>query len=265
MAEHIRLADYIDSLQSHGKYYFAKAEIINELKISEKALNASITRLIKKHRLVRPTKGFFVIVPTEYMDQGSPPASWFIDPLMKHLDRPYYVGVLTAAATHGAAHQRPFEFQVVTNKRMRTIHAGNNRIRFLFKRIIEKTSTETINTYTGTMHVSSPEETAFDLIRYLHAAGYLNNTATVLIELAEKIDSGKLLQAAKAGGEKAYIQRLGYLIDTYCEENVTGPMYEWLQSQTLKKVAIRPDRPIEGYPLNEKWRIIINETIEPDL
>ena len=38
---------------------------------------------------------------------GAPPASWYIDDFMKAIGAPYYVGVLTAAALHGAAHQQP--------------------------------------------------------------------------------------------------------------------------------------------------------------
>lgn len=38
---------------------------------------------------------------------------------MKFLGQPYYVGLLSAAALHGAAHHQPQEFQVVTNKQFR--------------------------------------------------------------------------------------------------------------------------------------------------
>ena len=41
------------------------------------------------------------------------PADWFIAELMQFLDLPYYVGVLSAAALHGAAHQQAQEFHVV--------------------------------------------------------------------------------------------------------------------------------------------------------
>jgi len=43
----------------------------------------------------------------EYRVAGAPPASWYIDDFMKAVGTPYYVGVLTAAALHGAAHQAP--------------------------------------------------------------------------------------------------------------------------------------------------------------
>jgi hypothetical protein len=49
---------------------------------------------------------------------------------MKHMGRPYYVGLLPAAQLHGAAHHRPQEFQVVIPKRtVRPVRAGNVLVR----------------------------------------------------------------------------------------------------------------------------------------
>src|SRR5207244_10392072 len=66
--------------------------------------------------LFRSRRGFYVIVPPEYRVAGSLPAAWFIRDLMDYLRRPYYVGLLTAPSLHGAAHQAPQEFQVVTDR-----------------------------------------------------------------------------------------------------------------------------------------------------
>lgn len=54
-------------------------------------------------------------------------------------------------------------------------------------------------TETGTMHVATPETTAFDLVRNPSSAGYLSNVATVLSELADRINP--ILQA---GSLKAF-------------------------------------------------------------
>jgi hypothetical protein len=42
------------------------------------------------------------------------PSCLFIDDLMKSLSTPYYVGLLPAAALHGAAHQQPMGYTVIT-------------------------------------------------------------------------------------------------------------------------------------------------------
>ena len=69
-----------------------------------------------------------MVVPAEYRVAGAPPAAWYIDAFMKAIDAPYYVGVLTAAALHGAAPQQPQEFQVVTTRKGRPVMIGRERI-----------------------------------------------------------------------------------------------------------------------------------------
>ena len=71
-----------------------------------------------------------MVVPLEYREAGCPPASWFIQPLMDFLDRPYYVGLLSAAAIHGAAHQQPMVFQVITDMVIKAARAGRVAIQF---------------------------------------------------------------------------------------------------------------------------------------
>ena len=45
------------------------------------------------------------VVPPQYASWGAPPPGWYIDDLMRHEGRPYYVGLLKAAELHGATHQ----------------------------------------------------------------------------------------------------------------------------------------------------------------
>ena len=70
----------------------------------------------------------------------------------------------------------------------------------------------TINTPRGKLRLSSPETTAFDLVGYPRHAGGLDNVATVLAELAERIDSVELARIAELS-PLPWAQRLGYLLD----------------------------------------------------
>jgi hypothetical protein len=123
-------------------------------------------RLQKQNRLVMPRRGFFVIVPLEYRSASAPPPAWYIDALMRFHGRPYYVGLLSAAALHGAAHQQAQEFQVITDRALRPAIAGRTQLRFFHKRHQAQTPTVAMKVETGTMLLSSPEATAFDLVRY---------------------------------------------------------------------------------------------------
>ena len=72
---------------------------------------------------------FYVIVPLEYRAVGAPPVSWFIHDLMKAMELPYYVSLLSAAALHGASHQQPQTFQVMTDRSLRSVLAGRTTLR----------------------------------------------------------------------------------------------------------------------------------------
>ena len=66
----------------------------------------TLYRLERSGAIVSPRRRF-VVVPGGYCSAGGPPAIWFIEDLMRHLGRRYYVALLSAAALHGAGHQQP--------------------------------------------------------------------------------------------------------------------------------------------------------------
>ncbi|OGT53125.1 MAG: hypothetical protein A3F17_03915 [Gammaproteobacteria bacterium RIFCSPHIGHO2_12_FULL_41_15] len=165
------LQQYLEHLQSRGRYCFLRSDIITRLSLSDNAFKKAAHRLIQKSKVIRIRGNFYTILPLEYQASGSLPASWFIDFFMRHLEQPYYCGVLTAAALQRASHQQAMVFQVVTTKPMRPIQVGNLKIEFLHKKEIYPHFYQLIKTVTGSMNVATPEMTAFDLVRYMNAAG----------------------------------------------------------------------------------------------
>ena len=95
-----RLREWVDDLQSKGRYAFSKDEASRATQLVDPNLRIYLGRLVSKGRLVMPRRGFFVLVPLEYQSQGAPPPSWFIDALMTDEGREYYVAMLSAAAIH---------------------------------------------------------------------------------------------------------------------------------------------------------------------
>lgn len=257
----IPLSAFVDRLQQSGRYTFERKEALRELKTSPVALKLAALRLSRQGRLVAPKRGFFVIVPLEYKSAGSPPPSWFIDPLMNFLGESYYVGLLSAAALHGAAHQQPQEFQIIASRQLKPALAGRSRIRFLLKKHIDSTETVPYKTETGLMRVSTPEATALDLLRYPHHAGGLNNIAVVLAELAEKIDPQKLAATAQHADDPATGQRLGFLLEHLGQKQKTAPLAEWIRSSRVRTIRLRAGGPRRG-PKSAPWKLIVNEDVE---
>lgn len=259
-----RLSDLVDAHQARGRYILTRDEALRALGVSEEALKKAVQRLVAKRRLAVPRRGFFVIVPVEYREAGAPPPSWFIAELMKFSAQPYYVGLLSAAALHGAAHQQPQEFQVVTNEQLRPAIAGRARIRFFRKRRIERTPVVDMKTETGVMRVSSPEATALDLLRYVESAGHLGSVATVLAELAERLDAARLAQVAKTEGDVSSAQRLGHLLELAGAGAIAAPLAAWIADRRPRFVPLRPDRPWRRAARDARWRVRVNEKVEAE-
>jgi len=258
------LLNYIEELQSQGRLVFTSDEAQKKLGDSPNAFIKASLRLIRKDKLFRPTTGFYVIIPGEYRNGKSVPPEWYIDALMNFHGLPYYVGGLSAAAFHGAAHQAPQELQVITTKPLRPIIAHRTRIRFLTKKNISETPVQEMKTHTGYFKVSTPEATAFDLVRYYRRVGFLNNVATVLEELSKSIDPKKLVGAAKAEGEITHAQRLGYLLDQYGKKTASVELRKWAKDRITKFVPLRPSWDGEVLARDENWRVVVNDDVEPD-
>ncbi|HRR41177.1 MAG TPA: type IV toxin-antitoxin system AbiEi family antitoxin [Syntrophales bacterium] len=258
------LASWIDDRQAEGLYYFAREEAIQGLKMTEEAFRKAASRLAKKTRIVRIRSGFFVIVPLEYRTTGILPAEWFVADLMAYLEHPYYVGVLSAAALYGAAHQQPQQFQVVTTAPQRGIQKKNLALRFFFKTNFDATPLSQIKVQTGYIAVSTPEATALDLIRYARSIGGLDRVITVLKELGETIDARKLLEAAEADGNLAYAQRLGWLMEKAGHSKHVEDLSQWVATQNILPVRLDPSQPVTGATRDVRWNLLINTDVETD-
>lgn len=267
----MKFQNYIKSIRSSGHYAFTTEKALADLRISKNALNCGTYKLKKKGDIVSPAKNLYVIVPPEYQPMGCLPAEELIPILMKHWDLPYYVCILSAAQQHGASHQKPQIFQVMTNKQIKPIICGKVRIEFIYKKSLDEKLVQKKVVKTGYLNISPPELTAMDLFIYAHQAGGINNIATILSELIESINIEKLMELIEKSTERAWVQRLGYVlehIDSMTPDHqskIINAIDHYLKKQQLNPVALAPELPIRGATRNSRWLIIENTTIESDL
>ncbi|MBW2261107.1 MAG: type IV toxin-antitoxin system AbiEi family antitoxin [Deltaproteobacteria bacterium] len=231
---------------------------------SSAAVKMTLYRLKRSGAIISPRRDFFVVVPPEYRSAGSPPATWFIDELMRHLGRRYYVALLSAAALHGAGHQQPMAFQVIADTVERDIEIGRVRIEFHVSNLVEGAATQTMQTETGSMVVATPETTAFDLVRFPAACGYWSNVATVLSELAEVLDPDELAAGAQRVA-RSDAQRLGWLLDRVQEGDLAHALARKLEAKRLLPTALTSVREACNARLDPRWRVLVNDKVEPDL
>ncbi|MBU1743246.1 MAG: type IV toxin-antitoxin system AbiEi family antitoxin [Proteobacteria bacterium] len=260
----LTVAAHLDVLQAGGRYTFTSDEVAAATGRSSIAVQSALRRLRQMGRIATPRRGFHVIVPLEYRSAGSPPPSWFIDDLMRHLGHTYYVGILTAAALHGAAHQQPMVFHVVADGAARPMTAGRGTIEVHASRSVGALPVTRVQTETGTMAVGTPETTAFDLVRFPAAAGHWSHVATVLAELAESLDGARLVEVAPRV-RLPDVQRLGWLLGFLGEGARAEPLATWLSGRRTTVVRLRTDRPADVLAVDPTWRLIPNEQVEADL
>jgi predicted transcriptional regulator of viral defense system len=256
------LADLADRLQAEGRYTFTRDEALGALNSSPTALRQAAARLARARRLVMPRRGFYVIVPLEHRSAGAPPPSWYVDELLRHAGMQGYVGLLSAAALYGAAHHAPQAYQLVTDRQVRPITVGRSRLHFAYKRDAADTATVRRKTETGTMSVSTPEATAFDLLRYVDLVGGVDAAATVLSELGEQLDPGALAAAA-VHVPRTVAQRVGWLLDRVGHQDRTGLLHAALASQPWATVDLRPGSATDAAP-DPSWHVRVDRDVEVD-
>ncbi|MDD9970185.1 MAG: type IV toxin-antitoxin system AbiEi family antitoxin [Myxococcales bacterium] len=259
-----RLHKWVEALPEDGRYTFSRPEVQAIAHASDAAIKMALYRLKRNGAVVSPRRDFFVVVPREYRSAGCPPASWFIDDLMRHLERDYYVGLLTAAALHGAGHQQPMAFQVIVDAAERGIEVGRVRIEFHVSNLVAAAETQRVQTETGTMTVSSPETTVFDIVRFPAACGSWSNVATVLAELAEKLDVDRLVEGV-ARVARSDVQRLGWLLDFLHETELANALAATLNDKRLHPTPLVTTRARGNAALDPRWRVLVNDDLEPDL
>lgn len=263
------LDKWVIELQSEGRHSVSLEELRNKFpKKSEAALKLNINRLIKKRSIVPVYRGYYLLIPPQYHRWGILPASLFIDELMKHVGRKYYVALLSAAERHGAAHQRPQEYFVITPPPALKLTVKRGiKINFINKKKIDMRFVEKGKTYTGYYNVSTPEMTAADLVFYAKRVGWMSRVATVLAELADEMKPEKLnVDFVKAIGV-ATLQKLGYLLDEVLEKKeLAEALYTAARKARISFFAIQLMKGAgkKKYAVSKKWKIIDNVQIEID-
>lgn len=267
MDEYNKISRWVEDLPKRGKVTFSKEEVIRQFpNMTNLNINNMLYRLALKKKVQSVWRSFFMVVLTKYGLRGVVPPIEYIDQLMRFLGKNYYVSLQSAAALQGASHQQPQELMVMTDSGiLRDKIKKETKINFVTKKNIPTQYIKQIMTDNGYINISIPELTAFDVVIYAKNVGGINRVATILNELAEFIDFKnidiKLFDIA-------IIQRLGYLLDVLGYENLANTLYQKSNCLGIRfrkyPLTVAPIINFAKYPVDKKWKIIINEEIEVD-
>ena len=256
--------EYITDLAAKGRHNFTSEEARAALGGSLVAVRAALRRSSQRKEIASPHRGFYVILSPEYRSLGCLPAEQFVPNLMQFLHEHYYVALLSAAELHGAAHHRPQRFQVMLSKNSRPIGCGKVRVQFVARHDLAKTPVVEMNTPRGRMRVSSREATVLEVVGYAGQCGGLDNVASVLSELVETVEPSKLLEVARLC-PIAWSQRLGYLLEVTNHSELGEALVDHVREHAKTIAPLVRAKSLDGAPRAARWKLAINERVEPDL
>ncbi len=258
--------EWIRNREIRGKVTFS----VEELKqaFSEKSyetIQSELTRFAKKGYISSVYRGFYVVVPVQYQLKGIVPPVYYIDWLMRYVGKPYYLSLLSAAAMHGASHQAVMITQVTTVAPRIKYSSKNPDLNWNYRKQIPEELLMIKNTEAGVVRYSNPELTAVDLVQFADHVGGYQRASTVLAELVEAMDMGKMA-AVVPYTTIATLQRLGYLLEYVLEEQeMADALFLILKEHgQWKSISLRNDRPKKEMARPNRWHVNGNVEIEID-
>src|SRR5207247_1769714 len=93
---------------------------------------------------------------------------------------------------------------------------------------------------------------------------HIGNVATVLSELAEKLEPGTVMETAHKLGDFPTTQRLGYLLEHVGANAAASSLATLVHDDRPRAVPLRSDRPSNRSRRNSRWNLLINEAVEAE-
>ena len=262
----MNISEWIHSREIRGKATFSIDDVKGAFaERPSKSINTELSRQVSRGRVQSVYRGFYVIVPVQYQLKGVVPPAYYVDGLMDYVGKPYYMGLLSAAALHGATHQRAMKTQVMTVVPRIKASGKNSLLDWNYRQEIPETFVMKKNAEIGTLRFSGPELTAVDLVQFASHVGGYQRVATVLAELMDSVDMGKVDELLPFT-TVATVQRLGYLLEcVLSRQDQADALFQVLKMQgSWNSILLNNDQARrEEVPAN-RWHVNGNIDIEVD-
>ena len=261
--ERVRAPELADWVLAHGRGSLTTAQIAELLGVAEDQVRQRLHAPARRGEWVQPTRGLWVPVPPEYRTWGAPPGIEIVDMIMRHRGIGYYVGWLSAAAIHGAAHQAPQVFQVAVDRQIRDRTVG--RTRFVFaQREVAGIPTIAHPTRDGSAQVSTVAATMLDVADDMLRAAGIDNAATVIVELSEhqSFDATDLARLAPLFPAAAG-RRVGWMLSQFTERDDLEPLQVAVRDLVSSPSRLDPYSNVGG-PVDSDWMLSVNREVEPE-
>jgi len=241
-----------------GRVTLSLADLVKKSGLSAIAAKRQLSRLGVKVVRVSPRQPFFLIVGPEHRSMGAPPATWWLQDYFDWRGRPYYLALQSAAGLFGSNPQALQVTQVITSRPCRALKVGRIQVRFFVKRRIERTPTQQLAGASAPLWISTPESTAFDLVRYAAGIGGIERAAETIGPLLPIMRIRELKNVLAAENEIAVAQRLGFIIEVGGAKKLAEAVRDWLPAKPVIVPLSSTKGKTDNIPLVERWRVLDN-------
>lgn len=224
---------FVERRLAQGRLAFPLTDLLKETGLSAIAARFQLLRLGNRVTRVSPRQSFFVIVSPEHRAVGAPPAVWWLHDYFDWLDQPYYLALQSAASAYGSNPQALQVTQVMTKTPRRPLELGRIRVQFFVKRTVEQTPTQPLANAFAPLRISTPEATAFDLVRYAPRIGGIGRAAETIAPLLPHMRPAQLRRVLKSEGDWITARRLGYVLESLKANHLAKVVQERLPAASV--------------------------------
>lgn len=249
---------FIDGKLQSGIVSFSMTDLTRSTGLSVIAARNQLLRLGDQVIRITPRQEFFLIVTAQYRVFGAPPVELWLDDYFAWLQRPYYLALQSAAAVHGSSPQAIQETQVITDMPMRDILLNRIRLHFFMKKSLSRIQVQQMPNAPAPLRVSTPETTAFDLVRYAGSIGGIERIAETIQPMIKQMKPSSLREVLNVEDEIATAQRLGYILSTAGKKSLARVVADWLPHYVKivpLALGVAADR---GMPTDKTYGLILN-------
>jgi predicted transcriptional regulator of viral defense system len=249
-------SNLLTELLRQGKRLFALDDASQVYGNNNGALRRLLYTLIKRRWLQRLEGGTYLILPFEAGREGEWTEHEFI--IASYLIKPYYIGFRSALNYYGYTEQvSRTVFIASTRRKLRSaleISGVTYRFVYMSDRKFFGVAQVTLDGYR--VNISEPEKTIVDCLGRLEYCGGVVEVAKALCYGGDELDFVKMAEYARRNGNRAAIQRLGFLLemlDFRCDEAI-ALLREGISNSyaPLDNLATREGQYIE------RWKVLLN-------
>ena len=282
----LTIRKWIQSLEKKGIYSFSMQELKEVFPLlKEKTILNTLGTLKKQGKLLPLWNGIYSIV--RFVDIGNATDNkaireegkpyFYIETLMQHLKREYYVALLSAVEVYLSPKEalQANEITVITSlPPLRDSFRGQGKIRYLVKKDIKnlreigvKRKPLPFSIKERTLRVASLELTAVDLLLYEKEIGGIQKAVEVIQRIKNHLSWQELPTEVILSTPVSIFQRLGYVLSFIKEEELAERLKERVLStgKKFRRTLLKTDVPEKGgEPFCPIWKIVVNISLQND-